>query len=258
MIEKLKVDSKRLLSLSKRNWFYIPLIFLSIQLLFCSEEIEEEIERVYSQYQGKSEDLNHAKFSGYTFFGIFLFIFSIFYRRSNMPYLVLIGPILGGVHTLSIIVYFFFSGQIYDEGEPSYSCLSTIFFIEKAAKLLPLVGLLGRVARILPDGFESTGIALVIGLYNLCLTLEDKVSQFEMDSFGVKQGYLKRIEPCLAINLIVQIVLILFGAAFLHFKVDYSIRGIQMTNRLKSVIKLTFDKNKQKPGEVGRLERKIE
>lgn len=81
-----------------------------------------------------------------------------------------------------------------------------------------VINMVGRVARFIPEGFESTGTTLVIGILNVGFIGGDVIAGKEISWFRVKPGYLERIYMPMALNTLYSILLILLLPVFIRFK----------------------------------------
>ena len=78
--------------------------------------------------------------------------------------------------------------------------------------------MIGRVTRFIPEGFESAGTTLVIGIINLGFIGGDLIAWSELKWFKVKPGYLERIYKPMAFNTIYSISLMIMLPVFIRFK----------------------------------------
>lgn len=93
-----------------------------------------------------------------------------------------------------------------------------IFFtiINNLGSDLLLIPMIGRISKHLPEGFESTGITIVISFVNLGSSLNQMFSGIEQKRFGIHNGYYERTRGAHLLNSLLQILLILAAPFFLY------------------------------------------
>ena len=103
--------------------------------------------------------------------------------------LIVIGLIMAATSLLlsSTIIY---SGYV----EPLvYASFWTfVVILLQFSTSLITVTILGRISRLFPAGFESTGITLIIAISNISYSLGQFLSADLVESYGVKAGYYMR------------------------------------------------------------------
>jgi hypothetical protein len=63
-----------------------------------------------------------------------------------------------------------------------------------------VIPVIGRISPFLPDGFEATGITLVVSSLNLTYTLSNLLDAYEIEYFKLDDGYYMRTTLPLLIN----------------------------------------------------------
>ena len=83
---------------------------------------------------------------------------------------------------------------------------------------MTLIAGIGRYGKLLPEGFETTGVSLILAFFNLGATLQGSITLKQLRKFDVKAGYYKRIEnPCI-LNFAILVVLNFGSSFFLGWK----------------------------------------
>lgn len=80
---------------------------------------------------------------------------------------------------------------------------------------LLLIPMIGRISKYLPDGFESTGITVIIALQNFTVLGNNQFSASEMEYYGIDKGYYDRTKWPMAWNTGAQVLLMLLAPLFL-------------------------------------------
>ena len=81
-----------------------------------------------------------------------------------------------------------------------------------------LATMVGKVAKRLPDGFESTGITVVISLANMSGIWASALDSWEIKRYGCTKGYYNRMQTPLLINFGYSIFLVLLAPLFLRWR----------------------------------------
>lgn len=67
----------------------------------------------------------------------------------------------------------------------------------------------------MPNGFESTGVTLVITLYNVTGVVSNMIDAYELKFFDIKNGYYDRVWKAIFVNAAFLIFLMaIFGVFF--------------------------------------------
>ena len=77
------------------------------------------------------------------------------------------------------------------------------------------VSLIGRISKYLPEGFESTGITLMISSFNAIGIINGYISTPFLQQFNIHAGYYRRVRGPQIFSLISSIVFILLSPLFL-------------------------------------------
>lgn len=80
---------------------------------------------------------------------------------------------------------------------------------------LLLIPMIGRISKYLPDGFESTGITVIIALQNVTVLGNNQFSATEMTTYGIDKGYYDRTKWPMAWNTAAQVLLMFLAPLFL-------------------------------------------
>jgi hypothetical protein len=78
--------------------------------------------------------------------------------------------------------------------------------------LLPVVG---RISKYLPEGFESTGVVVVVSLLNFAYTACGKLGSSQQHSFHVRSGYYERGMNLFLLDFAIMTGMIMIAPVFL-------------------------------------------
>ena len=134
----------------------------------------------------------------------------------------MLGPAVGCL--FSIIYPFFLEEKISITARSVLVIFSDLFAY--LGIYVPLAALWAKLSKHFVDGFETTGVAIVVGLFDLGQTLNYLVGDFLINQFDVKKGYLERVRGPLVCFVCIQIVLTLISVAFFYHK-EPKIKGIK-------------------------------
>lgn len=206
--------TKSLKFLAKNHWFYLPLTF--IMILQCIPDfnvIRSLILVKVGGFSWQSLALDYL-FFGVTYSGLLLVVVN---KVSGLNYSYLIHSSL-----ISIALYQLFMSSI--DGWARLDQLVVHFFIFLSVSLcyygqhMTLIAGIGRYGKLLPEGFETTGVSLILAFFNLGATLQGSITLKQLRKFDVKAGYYKRIEnPCI-LNFAILVVLNFGSSFFLGWK----------------------------------------
>lgn len=90
-----------------------------------------------------------------------------------------------------------------------------INIIQNLGQDMLLIPLVGRISKYLPDGFESTGITVVISFVNLSGITNNLMSAYEIQTFDCLRGYYHRTTEPLQWNVGLNVVLMALCPLFL-------------------------------------------
>ena len=80
-------------------------------------------------------------------------------------------------------------------GETEYAVIYTIAqCLYNFSKNLVFITIVGRISKFLPEGFESTGVTILISSNNICLTTGQYLGSEILGYYNVKAGYYNRLE----------------------------------------------------------------
>ena len=91
-----------------------------------------------------------------------------------------------------------------------------IHFFAKLGVFYVSVNYMATVIEYLPDGFETTSLCLVGGVFNIGRLLAGYFQMKMYYAMGVKEGYYSRLGGPVLINLLLNILVILIGPLFLQ------------------------------------------
>ena len=134
-----------------------------------------------------------------------LFGFTKLGRYVKYNILILTGLIMIGVAIMSCSTVFY--SQDYDPKEYSAFWILTSA-MQSLSLALMLVTVVGRISRLLPEGFESTGVTLIISLNNISNSTGRFLSSLLLDSYDVKIGYYERMRQPQEIVLAISTLLV--------------------------------------------------
>ena len=146
--------------------------------------------------------------------GVIIYYFAFFWiinKINGVPLwkLFIIGNISGLITVLQMTVFF---------DLPTWVQIASRFIVGLIGGLqsdffmLPLVG---RVSKYLPEGFESTGIVVIISSLNFTATLSSKFGAIQQDDYMIKDGYYERGLPLFVVDYAIQVLLAVVAPIFL-------------------------------------------
>lgn len=99
---------------------------------------------------------------------------------------------------------------------PAMFGIVTVYnIIQNLGQDLLLIPMIGRISKYLPDGFESTGITVIISFVNFAGITNNFASAFEIEYFDCNKGYYDRTKWPLVWNVGANVVLMLLAPLFL-------------------------------------------
>jgi hypothetical protein len=92
-----------------------------------------------------------------------------------------------------------------------------VFTLQSLGADLLIVPIVGRISKVLPEGFESTGVTVAISFYNLSGIINGDLSGYQIKTFGCVSGYFDRTRSPYLLNLGFMISLIAASPLFLSW-----------------------------------------
>ena len=75
--------------------------------------------------------------------------------------------------------------------------------------------IIGKISKFMPNGFESTGVTLVITLYNVTGVVSNMIDAYELKIFDIKSGYYDRVWKAITLNAgFLVFLMLIFGVFF--------------------------------------------
>ena len=93
-------------------------------------------------------------------------------------------------------------------------------YLRELGTLLPLIAVLSKFISHLPQGFETTGISIIVLMSNAAHMLRVRLTSMELQAFEIKPGYEDRLLWPLCVNSFYIGVLLLCTPALLCCKVS--------------------------------------
>lgn len=90
-----------------------------------------------------------------------------------------------------------------------------INIIQNLGSDMLLIPMIGRISKYLPDGFESTGITVIISFVNFAGITNNFSSAFEIEYYGCTRGYYHRTKDPLFVNTAANVILVFLAPLFL-------------------------------------------
>jgi hypothetical protein len=151
------------------------------------------------------------------------------FKGGNFEKLTLWGVIFQSVSFLLFLPYLF----IRDFSKAFIFCIRLVIFILQNLGLdLSIVPLVGKVSKELPEGFESTGITIVIAAYNLANMLNQEFSSYLLDRFDCRDGYYERSKAPYLLNIAFLVGLIAVSPLFLTCRDSRNLKKRQFFQKL--------------------------
>lgn len=92
-------------------------------------------------------------------------------------------------------------------------------FLVNLYAFLPQMATIGRFTSYLPEGFESTGVTLLVSICNMGLLTSGLTAAQELIWFDVKAGYYENIAMPMHINVAISVLLVLITPLFVVWRV---------------------------------------
>lgn len=78
-----------------------------------------------------------------------------------------------------------------------------------------LMPLMGRINKYLPEGFESTGVVIIVSMSNFTGTTGSRLGAHQQAKFEIKNGHYDRGLPLLVLNYAIKVGLVILAPIFL-------------------------------------------
>lgn len=136
-------------------------------------------------------------------------------KADRFDRLVVIAQILQTISFSLFFPYLF----IRDYSKTTIFLIRIVLFITQAASLdLLIVPIIGKISKELPEGFESTGITVVISAYNMVAMINKELSSTILDYFKCKDGYYERSKSVYTLTLWWLVGLVAIAPFFLTWE----------------------------------------
>jgi len=97
---------------------------------------------------------------------------------------------------------------------------------------LPQITTIGRFTTYMPEGFESTGVTMLVSVLNMGVLSNGLLSSYELQSFDVVAGYYDRARHPMKINCLISLALCIVCPLFIVWRVT----GLKKTSGTIDVI----------------------
>ena len=95
------------------------------------------------------------------------------------------------------------------------SCRFLWSLVNGLAVDLLLMPMVGRISKYLPEGFESTGVVVIISGLNFFSSVQSELGANQISKYGVGNGYYERAMPVYVINYAIQMAIFISAPLFL-------------------------------------------
>ena len=198
----------------KKVFIFMPILYIIVEglcpgLTTASNYLLTNI----SHWSGEDIAINNLSFG--LLYTILMTYFLNKVKSIKFEYLVL----LGGINQVLTSMSYFF--MIKAREIDYYSMFAIQIFMQFAAQFaldMPQIAVIGRVSLYLPEGFESTGVTLVIAIGNIGLTVSNLLAAKEISAWGAAVGYYERLFWPVVINTVYSIFVVLVTPCFVMFR----------------------------------------
>lgn len=128
----------------------------------------------------------------------------------------LVGAIMVTISNM-IFYFFLFSREIGFYGMFAVNFVQALLI--NISSFLPQMATIGRFTAYMPEGFESTGVTILVSLCNIGITSSGLMAAEELVWFDVKPGYYKRTQSGMHLNVGISVFLVLVCPLFVVWKV---------------------------------------
>lgn len=136
--------------------------------------------------------------------------------KVKFEYNYLLGAI--GLTISNMLFYpFLYSREIGFYGMFGINFIQSILI--SVAGFLPQMATIGRFTSYLPEGFESTGVTILVSISNIGIINSGLMAASELVYFDVKSGYYKRIEDAMHLNVALSVLFVLLVPLFVVWRV---------------------------------------
>jgi hypothetical protein len=84
---------------------------------------------------------------------------------------------------------------------------------------LPQIATIGRFTAYLPEGFESTGVTMLVSVMNVGVLSSGLLASAELDAYNVYAGYYERARTPMDINCYISLAVCILTPAFVVWRV---------------------------------------
>ena len=199
-------------SVTKREALFPLLIAMLYRLL-------PQLTQAYTYVLLSRGGWSFSQFNTSSFFGALLTNLALLFGFTKLgKYIKYNLLIAGGLVMIAVNILLsstVFYAQYFD---PFWYAVFWVFVtsLVNLSKSLIMVTIVGRISRVLPEGFESTGVTLIISINNVCNNIGIFLSSVLLDAYEVKVGYYERLrepqEMVLALSVLLIAICPLFVA----------------------------------------------
>ena len=146
---------------------------------------------------------------------IYYFIFLIVLNKMKGVALWKLFLIAGVANNFSYLLQFpfFFSESLHPWVLGGFRF--TLGLFNSLAVDLLLMPMVGRISKYLPEGFESTGVVVVVSGLNFCSVIQGNLGGNQITKYGIKDGYYQRAMPVYVLNFAIQLGIYALSPLFL-------------------------------------------
>ena len=148
-------------------------------------------------------------------------------KKIKFEYLMLLGGITKVLSTMS---FFCMIKAEYIGYNTMFGIQLFIQFVAQFALDMPMIATIGRISQYLPEGFESTGVTLIIAIGNLGITASNLFAAREFDIWKAIVGYYGRLFWPVVVNTGYTIFVVLITSLFVIYKCEKRKANIQLNS----------------------------
>lgn len=156
--------------------------------------------------------------------------------KVKFVYNYLLGAI-GLVFVNSLFYPFLYSREIGFYGMFTLNFFQSI--LVNVVAFLPQMATIGRFTSYMPEGFESTGVTILVSICNMGLISSGLLAAEELVYFDVKAGYYSRIQNAMHLNVGLAVLMVLICPLFVVWTVKMK-RKLQIEES-NSTVKISDD-----------------
>ena len=153
----------------------------------------------------------YSALAGLVFSFIVGLAFSNFYRGDNLIYFVMLVPF---VLSLFQGAYSLFAEWRTLSLHFMAAIVFVVNFLHRVGYFFSEISYLALLACYLPDGFETTSMSLVSGVFNIAILCSGYLLAREVEYFHVHEGYWNRLRKPIVLNMFLDLMLVMIGPLF--------------------------------------------